>query len=131
MDGAALLRSTVDVPVEPRSDLAISAGYETLDAIAGFFRIPTIARPARAGDPILVTRAEYDAAVGELARAGLPLRPDREQAWLDFAGWRVNYEHALLRLSSVIMAPEARWNEWPRREAARSGQAGSSQASSS
>jgi hypothetical protein len=124
MDGAALLRSTVDAPVEARSDLAISAGYETLDAIAAFFRIPTISRPAQADDPILVTRTEYDAAVAELAQAGLPLRADREQAWRDFAGWRVNYEDALLRLSGVIMAPEARWNEWPRREAARDATSG-------
>ncbi|HEY2888296.1 MAG TPA: hypothetical protein VGJ17_06750, partial [Candidatus Limnocylindrales bacterium] len=92
-----------------------------LDAIAGFFRIPTIARPAAPGDPIKVTRAEFDAAVDELAAAGLPLRADRDQAWRDFAGWRVNYEDALLRLSVIVVAPEARWNEVARRPARSSG----------
>ncbi len=124
LDGASLLRSTIDVPVEPRADLAITAGFGTLDAIAAFFRIPTIARPARAGDPIRVTRAEYDAAVVELEAAGLPIRVDREQAWRDFAGWRVNYEDALLRLSILVMAPDARWNEAARRATTRPARTG-------
>jgi hypothetical protein len=115
LDGASLLRSAVDIPTGARTDLAITAGYTTLDAIAGFFRVPTIARPATPGDPILVTRAEFDAAVAELATAGLPVRPDRDQAWRDFAGWRVNYEDALLRLSLIVVAPDARWNEAARR----------------
>ena len=115
LDGASLLRSAVDVPTEARTDLAITAGYATLDAIAGFFRIPTIARPARPEDPIRVTRAEFDAAVDEIAAAGLPVRADRDQAWRDFAGWRVNYEDALLRLSVIVVAPDARWNESSRR----------------
>ena len=119
LDGASLLRSTIDVPVEPRADLVVTAGFGTLDEIAAFFRIPTIERPARAGDPIRVTQAEYDAAVEELAAAGLPIRADREQAWLDFAGWRVNYEDALLRLSILVMAPDARWNETARRATTR------------
>ena len=62
LDGASLLRSVVDVPAEAQSDLAITAGYSTLDAIAGFFRIPTIARPAarrrpNQGDPGRVRRS--------------------------------------------------------------------------
>ena len=117
LDGASLLRSTIDVPSEARTDLAITAGYTALDAIAGFFRIPTIARPAQPDDPIKVTRAEFDGAVDELAAAGLPVRADRDQAWRDFAGWRVNYEDALLRLSVIVVAPDARWNEAARRPA--------------
>ena len=115
LDGASLLRSTIDVPVEARTDLAISAGYAALDAIAGFFRIPTVARPANPDDPIRVTRAEFEAAVDELVSAGLAVRADRDQAWRDFAGWRVNYEDALLRLSTIVVAPDARWNEAARR----------------
>jgi hypothetical protein len=115
LDGAALLRSTIDVPLDPRADLAITAGYQSLDQVLGFFRLATIPRPARPDGPILVTRPEYDLAVDELAAAGLPIRADREQAWRDFAGWRVNYDNALLRLSSFVMAPETRWNDQARR----------------
>lgn len=42
--------------------------------------------------------------------AGIPLRPDREQAWQDFAGWRVNYDRVLLVLSALTMAPYAPWS---------------------
>ena len=99
--------------------VGIQSGELPMDALASFFRIPTIARPARADAPITVTRAEYDAAVAELATAGLPIKADRDQAWRDFAGWRVNYEDALLRLSILVMAPDTRWNDDARRRAFR------------
>ncbi len=46
----------------------------------------------------------------QMAEAGLPLKTDREQAWQDFAGWRVNYDHTLLALCSLVMAPPAFWS---------------------
>ena len=46
----------------------------------------------------------------KLAQAGVPLKADREQAWKDFAGWRVNYDRVLLVLCSLVMAPQAPWS---------------------
>jgi hypothetical protein len=46
----------------------------------------------------------------QLASAGLPVRPDRERAWRDFSGWRVNYDRVLLALCSLVMAPNAPWS---------------------
>ena len=46
----------------------------------------------------------------QLRDAGLPLKANREQAWQDFAGWRVNYDHTLLALCSLAMAPPAFWS---------------------
>jgi len=40
----------------------------------------------------------------------VPVRPDRERAWRDFAGWRVNYDSVLLGLAGVTMAPYAPWS---------------------
>jgi hypothetical protein len=119
LDGASLLLSTIDLPADPRADLAITAGYRSLDQILGFFRTIVIGRPARPDDPILVTRSDFDQAVADLAAAGLPIKADLDQAWRDFAGWRVNYDNALLRLSIFVMAPEARWNTRALRLAAR------------
>ena len=34
---------------------------------------------------------------------------DRDQAWRDYAGWRVNYDTVLLALADLIMAPYAPW----------------------
>ncbi len=39
-----------------------------------------------------------------------PLKPDRDQAWRDFAGWRVNYDTVLLSLASMVTAPYAKWS---------------------
>jgi hypothetical protein len=43
----------------------------------------------------------------EAAEAGVPLKADLEQAWRDFAGWRVNYDRVLLALAALTMAPHA------------------------
>ena len=56
-----------------------------------------------------VTRDEYDAVYDRLAEAGVPLRNDREAAWRDFAGWRVNYDTVLIILAGFVMAPYAPW----------------------
>ena len=44
-----------------------------------------------------------------LVAGGVPVRSDREKAWRDFAGWRVNYDTVLLQLAALVFAPEARW----------------------
>ena len=40
----------------------------------------------------------------------MPLKADLEQAWRDFAGWRVNYDRVLLSLAELTMAPYAPWS---------------------
>jgi hypothetical protein len=45
-----------------------------------------------------------------MAAAGVPLKADHDQAWRDFAGWRVNYDAALIGLAALTMAPEAPWS---------------------
>ena len=56
------------------------------------------------------TQAEYDEAVDHMATTGVPVREDRAQAWRDFAGWRVNYDTALLALAELTLAPYAPWS---------------------
>lgn len=109
LDGASLYVSSADVPREPEAEFMIRAGYLCLRHIADFFWIPTPHDPAPT-DPISVTREEYEAACATLAEAGVPLKPDREQAWRDFAGWRVNYDAALIGLARLTMAPPAPWS---------------------
>lgn len=110
LDAAALVRSTVDVPTDVQADLCIRAGYLALRRIADFFDIRYNAAPSFPADPISITRAEYEEACRELEVAGVPLKADREQAWRDFAGWRVNYDSPLLALAQLTMAPYARWS---------------------
>jgi len=108
LDAAALTASTIDVPFDIRSAICIRAGYLALRGIAEFFRIPFDPNP-KPNDPISITRAEFDAACDELAQSRVPLKSDRDQAWRDFAGWRVNYDTALLALAQLVMAPYAPW----------------------
>jgi hypothetical protein len=57
-----------------------------------------------------VEREEFEDVLNQLAIAGLPVKADREQAWRDFAGWRVNYDRALILICGLIMAPDATWS---------------------
>ncbi len=108
LDSAAMLQSAVAVPNSPQASLCIRAGYMALRRIADFFGVEHDADP-RPGDPISVSRAAFDRTWGVLAAAGVPLVDDRDQAWRDFAGWRVNYDTVLLAICEMVDAPEGHW----------------------
>ena len=109
LDAASLRASTVDLPRELSAELCIRAGYLSLQHIADFFAIPHDPRPNR-GDPISITRDEWEEARRQLAADGVPVRDDVDEAWLDFAGWRVNYDTVLLALCTLTTAPYAPWS---------------------
>ena len=109
LDTAALVASTLDRPRDPQAELCLRGGYLCLRRIARSFDIPYDHDPAPDA-PISVTRAEYDAVYEHLARVGLPLKADRERAWRDFAGWRVNYDAVLVALAVLTIAPDAPWS---------------------
>jgi len=109
LDSASFVASTVDQPREPRAELCLRAGYLCLRHIAHTFGIPHRHDPSPT-DPISVTREEYDEVYDQLKAEGLPLKRDRDQAWRDFAGWRVNYDDVLVPLARLIRGPEAPWS---------------------
>lgn len=109
LDAASLASSTLDLPRDPRQDLCIRSGFLCLREIAALFRIPFEPDPQQ-GDAISVARVEFDEVYDELAAAGIPLRPDRDRAWEDFSGWRVNYDTVLVALAALTMAPYALWS---------------------
>jgi hypothetical protein len=110
LDGASLLASTVDRPRSPDAELCIRAGYVALRRIADFFGIRHNPDPHWPEESISIDRREFDQVCRELAEAGVPLKGDLEQAWRDFAGWRVNYDRVLLALAALTMAPYAPWS---------------------
>lgn len=109
LDAASLLASTVDVPRDTRAELCIRAGYLALRQIADLFGIEYDPDP-QPDDPISISRGEFDEACETLAARGVPLKEDRAQAWRDFSGWRINYDHVLLALAALTMAPYAPWS---------------------
>ena len=92
-----------------RAQILIRTGYLALRRIADSFHVTYDADPAPE-DPISVSRSEFDVAWIELLAAGVPLKADKEQAWRDFAGWRVNYDAPLVALASLVIAPPSRWS---------------------
>lgn len=108
LDTASFMQSTVSTNAVPEASLCIRAGYVTLGRIAEFFGVAYDIDPAPT-DPISVSRDDYDAMCDRLAAEGVPLLADRDQAWRDFAGWRVNYDKALTGLSRLLGVPPAQW----------------------
>ena len=109
LDTASFAASTLDRPRDAQAELCVRAGYIALRRVADFFRITYPPDPSPT-DPITIRREEYDALYDELAGIGVPLKPDRDQAWSDFAGWRVNYDVVLVALATLVMAPYAPWS---------------------
>jgi hypothetical protein len=100
----------VDVPRTPESQLCIRAGFVALRHIADFFRMEYHPDPHFPDQPISITREEFEEALNQLVEAGVPVKADRDQAWQDFGGWRVNYDTVLLALCELLTAPYAPWS---------------------
>jgi hypothetical protein len=109
LDTAALRASSLDLPRSYEAELCLRTGYLSLRHLADLFDIDYDAAPGPE-DPISIGRDEYDEVYDQLAAAGLPVRADREQAWRDFAGWRVNYDRPLLMLCALVAPPYAKWS---------------------
>jgi hypothetical protein len=109
LDAASLTLSAVDIPISASAQLSIRAGFLALRRISDYFDIRYPSDPHYPRNSINITRAEFDAALERLSRDNVPLKPDRDQAWNDFAGWRVNYDFVLLALCSLTMAPPSPW----------------------
>ena len=109
LDAAALRSSVLNLPQNARAQLCLRSGYLCLRRIADYFGIEHDADPSP-DDPISIDRSEFDAAYDELAGFGVPVRPQREQCWRDFKGWRVNYDTVLIALAGLTAAPYAPWS---------------------
>ncbi len=109
LDTAAIMLSTVAVPHSPTVPFMIRSGYMALRHIADFLGIDYDPDP-RPTDPITVRRHEFHKTYETLKNAGVPVVEDRDQAWRDFAGWRVNYDDCLVGLASITSAPPGKWS---------------------
>ena len=109
LDTAAIVATTLDRPHDARADVMLRTGFFTLRRIADHFGIAYDPNPDP-GDPISVSRREFDLVCVELQAAGIPLKADLDRAWKGFAGWRVNYDAVLVALCALVMAPPAKWS---------------------
>ncbi len=108
LDLASIYLSTVDVATNPRAALMVRSGFLSLRSVCEFFAIPYDPDPSPS-DQISITRDEFRTAYDRLDAAGVPVHVDRDRAWADFQGWRVNYDGPLTRLADFTMAPYQPW----------------------
>ena len=110
LDTASLVNAALDIPHDPQADLCIRSGYLALRRIADLLRHPYEMNP-RPTDPISIQRCRIRGRAGRAGRQrSAPLKADRDRAWRDFQGWRVNYDTVLLTLADLTMAPYAPWS---------------------
>lgn len=110
LDSAALAMSSLQIPRDAEAALMLRGGTLCLRSVCALFRLPFPADPHYPGTPISVTRAEWEDVCDRLAEVGVPIVADRDQAWSDFAGWRVNYDVPLRALAGLTIAREAPWS---------------------
>jgi hypothetical protein len=108
LDTASIRAAVLDIPFSAAAPLCIRSGYLALREVAAFYGFEFDSDPAP-NDPISIARDEFDELFRTLESKGVPLKTDRDQAWRDFSGWRVNYDQVLLALAGFVLAPYAPW----------------------
>jgi hypothetical protein len=97
------------VPSDPQAAITIRAGFIALRRIADYFNVTYNPTPHFPEDSISISQDEFFHTVQILRNFGIPLKTNLDQAWQDFAGWRVNYDSVLLALQRITVAPPAPW----------------------
>jgi hypothetical protein len=93
--------------------LCLRGGFTCLGNIARAIGI-AIPLDADPSDGISLSRDDFVEAVERLREVDFPIERPLEDAWVDFSGWRVNYEAAAYALAWATEAPPALWSG-PRR----------------
>ena len=110
LDTAALTIATGLSPRTGQADTMIRSGYLALRAIADFFRVPP-ERPLNDAGQLSVTRDQFETVLDMLSSAGLRIEADRDRAWADFVGWRINYDQAVAGLRDLVGWAPSHWDE--------------------
>jgi hypothetical protein len=109
LDAASVSLALLDLDnadADAHAALCVRSGSLALRDIAEYFGVEVDHDP-RPDAPISVDRSTWDRAYDALQQAGVPLL-EREQAWIDWAGWRVNYDAALVGLAELTESPASR-----------------------
>ncbi|MGH7750216.1 MAG: hypothetical protein ACREQ5_36425, partial [Candidatus Dormibacteria bacterium] len=109
LDAAALqlALNPLSAPADARPLLRM--GYVTMRELALDLRLGFDPDP-HPEDPIRLTREEFDDALDHLEKVGWVRERTADDAWINFRGWRVNYEEAAYALAAHLDAPPALWS---------------------
>jgi hypothetical protein len=109
LDAAALHLALCpdSAPAEARPLLRI--GFTAMRAVARTLGVRINDDP-HPGDPLVLTKTDFDAAVRHLTDAGWRFERLPDEAWPHFRGWRVNYEMAACNIAAHLDLPPAVWS---------------------
>jgi len=114
LDSAALfLALSPKAAPEVPARLCLRGGFQCFTRIARAMGIDVLDEPDPEGG-ISLTYSEFLDAVARMRKVGFPVERDPAEAWPDFVGWRVNYEHAAYAVAYAVDAVPAMWSG-PRR----------------
>ena len=109
LDSAALHHSLCPSTSPSEARLCIRMGFTCFRDLADAMGIAYDPDPFP-DDPIDLTFEEFRGGVDRLAGVGFPMEVTPEEAWLQFRGWRVNYERIAYRLADIVVATPAPWS---------------------
>jgi len=109
LDAAALFNSVVDLKPSPSAGLCIRSGWLSLRRLADYFKVE-YPKDVKNDIHVAITREEFDVVIARLERGGVPLVADREAAWRDFVGWRVNYDAIIENFYVRFNCPRIDWH---------------------
>lgn len=110
LDAAALADSSLDLTTNPAAVHLVRSGTKALQQVLEPLHLRCPEKPSWPETPINVTQDEFNEAYDHFQRIGLPVKPDRQAAWHDFAQQRVLYECQLMAMVRLKNPPRgARW----------------------
>ncbi len=109
LDAAAMHLALAPSRAPSQARLCLRMGFTLLNRIANMLGWEVDPDPNPEG-PIDLTFAEFEGAVTMLVSVGFPTERSAEDAWVDFRGWRVNYETVAYRLADRLTVPPAPWS---------------------
>jgi hypothetical protein len=109
LDAAALHLAVTPASASSEARLCLRMGFTLFDRIAVALGWEVDPDPDPEGQ-LDLSYEEYATAVEMLAAAGFPMDRSAEDSWVDFRGWRVNYEAVAYRIADRLTAPPAPWS---------------------
>jgi hypothetical protein len=109
LDAAAMHLALTPSSASSQARLCLRMGFTLLNRIATMLGWEVDLDPNPEG-PIDLTFAEFEKAVAMLVGVGFATERSAEEAWVDFRGWRVNYETVAYRLADRLTVPPAPWS---------------------
>ena len=114
LDSAAMILAlSPSQPLIVPARLCLRGGFTCFNEIARAMRFDIPDEPDQSRG-IQITYEEFLGAIDRLRQVDFPIDKDPAEAWLDFVGWRINYEQAAYAVAYELDVVPALWSG-PRR----------------